>query len=331
MPRGKSVTKILLDSSQAALFAGIEIHNKPHILYRYPTAAMLIINAWELALKAYIYKYIGKNRIYDNRKTKYTISLSKANVLVRDHINTNEKNNKFQAVYENIDLLEQYRNANVHYVEEALNPIIFMLLSKAVLNYDAFLKKYFKKDITKDDNLIIMPVGFKLPFNPVDYLKQDYGKAHNDFVDSVVHSIRELNNNGIQESVVIGFSVYTDRIKSEKNADIIARLEKSIDAIPIRRGIKITDDPNAPEVRVVPDVLPLSYTELVENVIKRDPNIKRNNTFHDAMRKIKSNKKLCQVNYLDPKKKSGVKKEFFSYEAVDAVIKEYYRLKTSNS
>ena len=331
MPRGKSVTKILLDSSQAALFAGIEIHNKPHILYRYPTAAMLIINAWELALKAYIYKYIGKNRIYDNRKTKYTVSLSKANVLVRDHINTNEKNNKFQAVYENIDLLEQYRNANVHYVEEALNPIIFMLLSKAVLNYDAFLKKYFKKDITKDDNLIIMPVGFKLPFNPVDYLKQDYGKAHNDFVDSVVHSIRELNNNGIQESVVIGFSVYTDRIKSEKNADIIARLEKSIDAIPIRRGIKITDDPNAPEVRVVPDVLPLSYTELVENVIKRDPNIKRNNTFHGAMRKIKSNKKLCQVNYLDPKKKSGTKKEFFSYEAVDAVIKEYYRLKTSNS
>ena len=28
MARGKSVTKLLLDSSQAALFAGIEIHNK---------------------------------------------------------------------------------------------------------------------------------------------------------------------------------------------------------------------------------------------------------------------------------------------------------------
>lgn len=48
MSRGKSVTKILLDSSQAALFAGIEIHNKPHIDYRYPTSVILIINAWEL-------------------------------------------------------------------------------------------------------------------------------------------------------------------------------------------------------------------------------------------------------------------------------------------
>lgn len=42
MSRGKSVTKLLLDSSQAALFAGIEIHNKPHISYRYPTAVILI-------------------------------------------------------------------------------------------------------------------------------------------------------------------------------------------------------------------------------------------------------------------------------------------------
>ena len=47
MTRGKSICKLLLDSSQAALFAGIEIHNKPHIDFRYPTATLLIINAWE--------------------------------------------------------------------------------------------------------------------------------------------------------------------------------------------------------------------------------------------------------------------------------------------
>ena len=58
MSRGKSVVKKLLDASRAALFAGIEIHNKPHIEYRYQTSTILIVNAWELALKAYIYKYI---------------------------------------------------------------------------------------------------------------------------------------------------------------------------------------------------------------------------------------------------------------------------------
>ena len=50
MARGKSVVKLLLDSSEAALFAGIEINNKPHVAYRYPTSIILIINAWELAL-----------------------------------------------------------------------------------------------------------------------------------------------------------------------------------------------------------------------------------------------------------------------------------------
>lgn len=72
MSRGKSVTKLLLDSSQAALFAGIEIHNKPHITYRYPTAVILIVNAWELALKAYIYKYISKHGIYEKKEKMAT-------------------------------------------------------------------------------------------------------------------------------------------------------------------------------------------------------------------------------------------------------------------
>ena len=77
MARGKSIKKVLLDASQAAMFAGIEIHNKPHINYRYPTAIILIINAWELALKAYTYKFIGKKKIYED-DGKHTISFKKA-------------------------------------------------------------------------------------------------------------------------------------------------------------------------------------------------------------------------------------------------------------
>lgn len=63
MARRKNVVKSLVDSAESAIFAGIEIHNKPRIPYRYPTATLLVINAWELALKAYVYKYIGKKQI----------------------------------------------------------------------------------------------------------------------------------------------------------------------------------------------------------------------------------------------------------------------------
>ena len=185
MNKGKSVKKLLLDSSQAALFAGIEIHNKPHIAYRYPTAVILIINAWELALKAYVYKYINRKKIYEN-DGQHTITFSKALGLVTADINSKEGKNAFKAVNENLDLLNNYRCSNVKKKKKALDPVIFMLLSKAVLNYDNFLKRYFQKDISKDDNLIILQIGMKLPFYPVEYLKQDYGSANNDYVNQVI-------------------------------------------------------------------------------------------------------------------------------------------------
>ena len=326
MPRGKSVTKLLLDSSQAALFAGIEIHNKPHIAFRYPTATILIINAWELALKAYVYKYIGKKQIYENGF--HTKSFSKVLILTRDHINTKEKNNKFQTVYENLNLLSEYRNSNVHYIEGKLDPVVFMLLSKAVLNYDAFVKKYFNKDITKDDNLIILPVGMKLPFDPIDYLKQDYGSAHNEFVNRVVQVVRDLYEKGIQESIVVGFDVYADRVRDPRNADIIADLGKSPDAVILRKGIRVTDAPNAPEFRVKPELPPLRYADLKERVKEKKPDIKFNRTFNEAMKRIKADERLCQPNFLDPHNKNGTKKDFYSIAAVDAVIMEYKRLET---
>ena len=325
MARGKSVTKLLLDSSQAALFAGIEIHNKPHIAFRYPTATILIINAWELALKAYVYKYVGKKQIYE-KDGIHTNGFSKLLVIARDHINMREKNKKFQAVLDNLELLNDYRNTSVHFIEIKLNPVIFMLMSKVVLNYDDFVKKYFNKDITKDDNLIILPVGMKLPFNPIDYLKQDYGSAHNEFVNKVIQSVRKLSEEGIQDSIVVGFDVYADRVRDAKNADIIAALERSPDAVALRKSVRVTDDPNAPIYRVEPDLPPLRYQDLRKRAKEKKPSIKFGKTFNAAMDKIKSNTTLCQPNYLDPRNKTGTKKKFYALAAVDELVAEYERL-----
>jgi hypothetical protein len=44
------------------------------------------------------------------------------------------------------------------------------------------------------------------------------------------------------------------------------------------------------------------------------------------MKKVKADPKLCQVNDLDPHKKTGQKKEFYTLEAVDVLIAEYERL-----
>ena len=320
MARGKGVKKLLLDASQAAMFAGIEIHNKPNISYRYPTAIILIINAWELALKAYVYKFIGKKKIYED-DGKHTISFKKANGLVKESIITTDKN--YLAVYSNLEKLNEYRCSNVHYANSDLDPVIFMLMAKAVLNYNDFLKKYFNKDVSSSDNLIILPVGFKLPFDPIDYLKQDYGEAQNDFVNDVIQTIRDLKDNDIEDSIVIGFSVFTESIKKVSNADIIAAIDQANGTVQLTRTYRITDDPNAPLVRMEPNLPPLRYEDVRTRVKQQKPDIKFGKIFNAVMKEIKKDKTLCQVRYLDPRKQSGAKTEYYTESAIPIIIQKY--------
>lgn len=51
--------KRLLDNSLAAMLAAVGVYNKPQMTYRDEATVMLIINAWELALKATL---LQKNR-----------------------------------------------------------------------------------------------------------------------------------------------------------------------------------------------------------------------------------------------------------------------------
>ncbi len=320
MARGKGVKKLLLDASQAAMFAGIEIHNKPNISYRYPTAIILIINAWELALKAYVYKFIGKKKIYED-DGKHTISFKKANGLVKESIITTDKN--YLAVYANLEKLNEYRCSNVHYANSDLDPVIFMLMAKAVLNYNDFLKKYFNKDVSSSDNLIILPVGFKLPFDPIDYLKQDYGEAQNDFVNDVIQTIRNLKDNDIDDSIVIGFSVFTESIKKVSNADIIAAIDQANGTVQLTRTYRVTDDPNAPLVRMEPNLPPLRYEDVRTRLKQQKPDIKFGKIFNAVMKEIKKDKTLCQVRYLDPRKQSGAKTEYYTESAIPIIIQKY--------
>lgn len=320
MARGKSVTKQLLDASVAALFAGIEIHNKPHISYRYPSCVILIINAWELALKAFVYKHIEKKKIYEGTKG-YTISFTKAADIVRIHLNT-IKANSFEAVFNNLMLLNEYRCKDVHFVGQKLDALMFMLISKAVLNYDNFIKTHFNKDVTKDDNLIILPIGLKLPLNPIEYLKQEYKLAQDDFVSHVIQNIKELNAANIQESIVVGFDIFTASVKKATNADIVAAIDSEA-TIKITKNVRVTNDPNAPAMRIEPDLPPLTYADLQKRLKKCNPEIKFGKNFNNIIRELKKNPALCRERLLNPKKKDGTKTWFYTEEAVDFVLEKY--------
>ena len=328
MSRKKNVVKSLIDSAESAIFAGIEIHNKPRIPYRYPTATLLIINAWELALKAYVYRYIGKKLIFTDKN--HTINFSKALVYVHEHINKTEGNKNFNSVKENLFLLSEYRNNNAHYFEDELDPIIFMLLSKATLNFNVFLEKYFHREIVDNENLIILPIGFKLPFEPVEYLnKKPADKMSSAFLEDVVKSIKKLNDEGVAESIVVGFNMFVNSVKNISNADIIAAIDPTnYEAIALTKEFRFTDNPNVPAIRVdetelIRQKYPYSHDSLKKKIKERLPAIKFNLQFYNYLKLIKENKEWYMTRLLNPLNPKSSKTGFYSEKAIEKLIDLY--------
>ena len=61
----------LLGNSKAAMMAAIEIYNKPTFAYRDECAVILLLNAWELFLKAILSKN-AKSVFYPKREETQT-------------------------------------------------------------------------------------------------------------------------------------------------------------------------------------------------------------------------------------------------------------------
>ena len=330
MAKRKMIQKNLVKNSIAAYFSAIEIHNKPNISYRYETVTLLMINAWELALKAFIKKNIKKVSIFT--KVGHTITLGSSLTYTNDYLNTKKKNS-FIAIKKNIEEIEKYRNNITHFYSEELEPYIFMLLARSALNYVEFIKLYFAKDIMADEGLFIMPLGFKLPFRPEEFLSDKVAKYASsdeakDFINGIVTVIKDLNDKGIEDSIVLEFSVYLESVKKSTNSDILAGITTADNAdITLSKNIRLTDDPSAPHMQYPDDnfrnMYPYSHKELVEWGKIHINNFKVSQKFHEIKTLISDDKKYVLLRQLDSNNKDSQKQKFYSTMALERIKEEY--------
>lgn len=334
MAKRKMVQNNLLKNSISAYFAAIEIHNKPNISYRYETTTLLIMNAWELALKCFVKKHIKNKSIYT--KDGHTISIDKAIDYTDEYINKREPK-AFKAIKENLYLIEEYRNNIVHYYNEQLEPYIFMLTAKAALNYVDFLKKYFSKDIMADDGLFILPLGFKLPFKPEDFLTKKAAnyissKESKEFISSMVKVITNLNDEGVEDTIVVGFDIYLENVKRMKNSDLLVAIT-SKDAADANftkvNKIQLSDDPNAQKVNLSDDeivkIYPLTYRAVCEKCKLEIPDFKQGKKFNTIMSSLKGNNAFAYTRKLNPKKAKSTKTTLYSPQIIDEIKQQYER------
>ncbi len=91
--------------------------------------------------------------------------------------------------------------------------------------------------------------------------------------------------------------------------------------------MRITDDPNAPVVRIEEDPtiggFILRYRDITIEMHKRSKSFKQNDKFHKLMRKLKKKEELCRIRFLYPNNPDSTKAQFFHPKILDELEKHY--------
>lgn len=310
----------LIDNSRSAMYAAIEIHNKPIFPYRYEVCSILVINGWELILKAFVLANYPDVKVVDKD------GISKPFDDCIDFIQSKLAKD-FRTTYESLKHLYEYRCKVIHYYEERIDVILFSLLSTNVILYYEFLLKYFGIDISTETNLHLMPIGFKRPVSPIDFItnKSEIEKTSEQvqtFIKGIIDSIHKMDEEGIADSFLMTYRMSVVNETRIKNADIIAAITKdpveaTVNVENVLGKIELTDDEGAKKVKVDEESLyDKLYTETYGDVVKTCRNtfidFSQSTKFNKIMRGLKGNPNFHKSRFLDVKRQSGGAKDYYT-------------------
>lgn len=267
--RQSPIAKALINNSVSAYYSAIEIHNKPNFKYRYEIVTILVINSWELLLKAFIYKYRKKVKLFlpDGKTKPFPECLSFVmSELGKDYFTTQK----------NLEVIYEYRNKTVHFYNQNLGILIYSLIAKNAKLYSSFLKEHFKIDLSESSELVLLPIGFKKPFSPVDFISNEFAKMDapkpvKDYIESIIMATTSLNDTGIEDSILVDFKISLINVNRVTNADIIAAVNNTS-----KQQINFT-------VNKQPSVFKLSKDATTSVSITRDKSLSHGLLVHEEL------------------------------------------------
>lgn len=221
----------LFRNAKSALLASIEIYNKPSFLYREETFVILLLNSWELLLKAIISKnrgsiYYRKKRNEPYRTMSMTDAFTKAEKFFPKKIPT-------LPLRANLSLLSTYRDNAVHfYNEKNFGILIYSLAQTNIINFKDLLLEIFGKNLAHDISWQLIPLGIEPPIDPVKYISQGSknttakGSAVRQFMNTLVASLEEVEKAGDDTARLMTiFNVSVQSVKKIEKADFVAGVD----------------------------------------------------------------------------------------------------------
>lgn len=253
----------LLANGKAALLAAIEIYNKPRIDYRDECFVILLLNAWELVVKAILAKkhqsiFYPKRRKEPYRTYSLTDALRKAEQFLPAALGV-------QALRLNIELLSTYRDNAVHfYNAPRFGSVIYALAQTSIVNLRDLLKAVFDLELANDITWQLLPLGLDAPLDPLDFISGREGPAKQSvavkqFLAQIAASTRELESQRQDTGRLLTvFKVKLESTKKIGNADVLVGVQRAADGVKGPLIVAKTMDPNVTH--------PLRMKELLEAV-----------------------------------------------------------------
>lgn len=327
--------QILVDKSVNACIAALEIYNKPDFRYREEAFSILMLNAWELVLKARVLKESGgkmrsievwePRRKKDGSKSKrqqiklnrsgnpLTIGINRAIELVR-HYSTDKIDAR---CIENLHLLVEIRDSAIHFhnISAGLGKRIQEVGSASIRNYVRAIEDWFKVDLDKF-NFYIMPLTFHSPSDVVESLRsENHPQAVKNLLERIAEAERD-NPSDEEAAYNVTMRVQLKFVRTSGEDAIRVR---------IARG-----DPKAIAVILseadIRKTFPWTYAELASRLNARYSDFLQNNHYHEIRKPLEEDERLCRVRFLDPSKPGkSSKMRFYSPNIIAEFDKHYTR------
>jgi EC042_2821-lke REase/Protein of unknown function (DUF3644) len=225
-----SYTK-LLGNAVEALSAAVEIYNKPRVAYREECFVILLVNGWELLLKAILSN--KRERLYYKKKPGEpyrSLSIRECLGRVEPHF---PQSVNYKATAANLTLLIDYRDRAIHfYNSPGLRVLIYGLAQTCIVNFRDLALELFQRDITAEITLSLLPLSIAPPIDPVEFLKRPAGKSKDkallEFSNSVRQLVTDLEGEGADTGrLMTVFNVHLVSTKKVSSADLVVGVDGS--------------------------------------------------------------------------------------------------------
>lgn len=199
----------LIERSLDSFTLALEVYNRPSLKNRVEAFSIMIINAWELLLKAQVINKKSYGDIfYENGKS---ITISDAAKLIFD---------SKCAIKKNLELIISLRDQATHLLIKELQPNLSELFQANVLNYQNQYRLLLGNSPLSGQSVGMLSLIIDGPTPEIAIIKNSYGKETADNVEEFLREINSLKAEFKSTEFAITIDYQLTLSKSKNNSDI---------------------------------------------------------------------------------------------------------------